>query len=178
MQDPDVCRGAIGTQAPIIADSLRSLSVTSPGATRLCTTIFGLCPFAGAIPHKVELSPEPQALSREKLTRATELWETGLTRKGEDAVRDGATFQVVQISDVHIDKKYLVRSSNAPLRTFAAAGRADVPNPRIALRPGRRLRHVQQANLLSRLRTFINRTARQIAGRRGTRSVASPATYH
>ncbi|BGO91484.1 hypothetical protein JCM10020v2_003139 [Rhodotorula toruloides] len=112
MADPDVCRGAIGSQAPILAHSLRSLSVHSPGATRLCTNVFGLCPITAVVPHKVDLPPEPQAVPSKEFARRSKLGETGLRRKWEDEAHDGDTFQVVQISDVHIDKEYLVGASD------------------------------------------------------------------
>ncbi|KAK4335393.1 sphingomyelin phosphodiesterase [Rhodotorula toruloides] len=110
--DPDVCRGAIGSQAPILAHSLRSLSVHLPGATRLCTNVFGLCPITAVVPHKVDLPPESLAVSSHEFTRRTKLGETGLRRRWEDEAHDGETFQVVQISDVHIDKEYLVGASD------------------------------------------------------------------
>ncbi|BGP32180.1 hypothetical protein JCM10296v2_003960 [Rhodotorula toruloides] len=110
--DPDVCRGAIGSHAPILAHSLRSLSVHSPGATRLCTNVFGLCPITAVVPHKFDLPPEPLAVSSKEFVRRKKLGETGFRRRWEDEAHEGETFQVVQNSDVHIDKEYLVGASD------------------------------------------------------------------
>ncbi|GEM07109.1 hypothetical protein Rt10032_c02g1126 [Rhodotorula toruloides] len=93
------------------AVDLRSLSIHSPGATRLCTNVFGLCPLTDVVPHKVDLPPEPRALSRQDPNRRSGRGETGL-RRWEDEAHDGESFQVVQISDVHIDKEYLVGASD------------------------------------------------------------------
>lgn len=171
MADPDVCRGAIGSQAPILAHSLRSLSVHSPGATRLCTNVFGLCPITAVVPHKVDLPPEPQAVPSKEFARRSKLGETGLRRKWEDEAHDGDTFQVVQISDVHIDKEYLVRSAFllvAP-RRFAEAD----PDFRSSPSTGGRLGRLYEANLLSRLRPFVDWAGRQDTCRAGTQFAVS-----
>ncbi|GAA6023339.1 hypothetical protein JCM10207_005752 [Rhodosporidiobolus poonsookiae] len=98
IQDPDVCTGAVSDQAPILAHALRSLNLDSPGATSLCVTVFGLCPVQEVGNWTVPL-PE----------RGEKALEAEERKIGNSSGVE--TFQVVHLSDVHIDREYLVNSS-------------------------------------------------------------------
>ncbi|KDQ58411.1 hypothetical protein JAAARDRAFT_34199 [Jaapia argillacea MUCL 33604] len=92
IEDPDVCDGAIAEQGPILAHSLRSISITGETATLLCDAVFGLCqpppvhPLTIQFP-KVEPYPPKQFVSSGK-----------------------PRIQVAHFSDVHIDRQYTVGS--------------------------------------------------------------------
>ncbi|CDR46236.1 RHTO0S12e01882g1_1 [Rhodotorula toruloides] len=106
IEDADVCAGAVGTQAPILAHDLRSIRLASPAAKNFCTTIFGLCPLPNTIPHTVNLTEPPVDAGAEMLNghpprRTRKIWRS----KGR------SPFQVVHISDVHVDRSYTPGSS-------------------------------------------------------------------
>ncbi|GAA6019186.1 hypothetical protein JCM8202_000927 [Rhodotorula sphaerocarpa] len=126
IEDADVCAGAVGTQAPILAHDLRSITLASPAAKNFCTTIFGLCPLPNTIPHTVnvterpelvleadefarftaraaqaargrsEADPVPVAASSRNPPRARKRWRT----------RGRKPFKVIHLSDVHVDREY------------------------------------------------------------------------
>lgn len=91
LEDKDVCQGAIGEQGPILAHALRKISATGQTATKFCDAVFGLCQPPAVNAYSV---PFPKAAPATPKTFKS----TGKT-----------PFQVVHISDVHIDRMYTVR---------------------------------------------------------------------
>ncbi|THV01290.1 sphingomyelin phosphodiesterase [Dendrothele bispora CBS 962.96] len=92
LEDPDVCQGTFTSIGPIIAHDLRSISVTGETAGRLCDALFGFCSSNVSTPFTVPLPP-PKA--------------SAPTPSGPPSKRR-EPFQVVHISDVHIDRQYTV----------------------------------------------------------------------
>ncbi|EEA25335.1 hypothetical protein TMatcc_006440 [Talaromyces marneffei ATCC 18224] len=87
VEDPDVCRGAIGLEGPILAHDLRQMTVGSHTAQLFCNTVFGLCPFPSVTTYNVPFpSPKP-ATSR-------------------PAVSGKTPIEVVHYSDIHVDLSY------------------------------------------------------------------------
>ncbi|GAA5835842.1 hypothetical protein JCM5353_003368 [Sporobolomyces roseus] len=109
IEDADVCAGAVGTQAPILAHDLRSMSLASHAAKNFCSTVFGLCPLQQTIPHTVNLTEAPiepdsfdfKAVRSGNRPRMAKKWKS----------RGRKPFQVVHISDVHVDRSYTEGSS-------------------------------------------------------------------
>jgi sphingomyelin phosphodiesterase len=93
IQDAEVCAGAIGSQAPIIAHSLRSVKVSGPMGRALCSRVFGLCNDPVAPEWHVPLEREQAPTNRTKRVS-----------RGRDP------FKVVQVADIHLDRQYLVCS--------------------------------------------------------------------
>lgn len=90
--DNDVCQGLISEQGPILAHDLRSISALGQTAIKLCNSLVGLCDDPAVNPHTVEF-PKP------------------LPAKPRKFISSGKSpFQVVHVSDVHIDRMYTVCS--------------------------------------------------------------------
>lgn len=104
IEDADVCAGAVGTQAPILAHDLRSISLASHAAKNFCSTVFGLCPLQEVIPYLVTFADAP--LGMEESAAKDHKTKEGKARKWVSKGRK--PFQVVHLSDVHVDRKYLV----------------------------------------------------------------------
>ncbi|GAA6037470.1 hypothetical protein JCM8097_008204 [Rhodosporidiobolus ruineniae] len=126
IEDEDVCLGAVGSQAPILAHDLRSIALASPAAKSFCSTVFGLCPLQKTREHTVQLTAAPERAVGE------EEWEAVMAgrervrverakkgrRSGEEGEKEPARvrrrweskgrppFKVVHISDVHVDREY------------------------------------------------------------------------
>ncbi|KAL0566262.1 hypothetical protein V5O48_015750, partial [Marasmius crinis-equi] len=119
-EDPDVCNGTVTRSGPIIAHDLRQIDVTSGKASAgLCDALFGFCSTNASTPFQVPL-PAPSTGQRSKST------SEGRPRK--------EPFQVVHISDVHIDRGYTVGSEGnctKPLccRNFADQAGAPISDP-------------------------------------------------
>lgn len=105
-----MCAGAVGEQGPILAHALREISATGQTATKFCDAVFGLCapPAVNAfsVPFPKAAPAVPKAFA-----------SSGRT-----------PFQVVHISDVHIDRAYTVRCTpraawSAPIAKERAGGR-------------------------------------------------------
>ncbi|KAH8113916.1 sphingomyelin phosphodiesterase [Phellopilus nigrolimitatus] len=95
LQDPDICEGDVGSQGPIIANALRRISVSGRTARLFCNALFGMCDPEPIERYDVAFpSPAPE----------TELGEGRLQSRGR------TPFQVVHLSDVHIDREYTVGS--------------------------------------------------------------------
>ncbi|KIP02824.1 hypothetical protein PHLGIDRAFT_277143 [Phlebiopsis gigantea 11061_1 CR5-6] len=88
LEDSDVCAGAVGEQGPILAHALREISATGQTATKFCDAVFGLC-----APPAVNAFSVPFPKAAPAVPRAF-------------ASTGKAPFQVVHISDVHIDRSY------------------------------------------------------------------------
>ncbi|KAI5120091.1 hypothetical protein M0805_001247 [Coniferiporia weirii] len=94
LQDPDICEGDVGAQGPIIAHSLRQISLSGRTSRLFCNTLFGLCDPEPVEPYDVSFPPRALGAAQE-----------------EEKVSRGRTpFQVVHLSDVHIDQDYTVGS--------------------------------------------------------------------
>ena len=110
IEDADVCAGAVGTQAPILAHDLRSISLASHAAKNFCSTVFGLCPLQEVIPYSVNLAPRPL-----EVESSAAIQNHGGHKQAKKWVSKGREpFQIVHLSDVHVDRSYLV-SSPRPL---------------------------------------------------------------
>lgn len=95
IQDPVVCRGALGAQAPIIAHSLRGMSIGGPTGTLFCAKTFGLCEYPETRDWDVVSQFQPPAEPKVSTAR-----------------KSGAPpLQVVHLSDLHIDREYSVSPS-------------------------------------------------------------------
>jgi sphingomyelin phosphodiesterase len=88
LEDADVCKGAIGSEGPIIAHDLRQMVIPSHTAEVLCTSLLGLCPYPEVRPYQVQF-PKPKP---------------NTTRPASSGQPD--TLQVVHFSDIHIDLQY------------------------------------------------------------------------
>ncbi|KAF9265105.1 sphingomyelin phosphodiesterase [Marasmius fiardii PR-910] len=96
LADPDVCEGLLTRSGPIIAHDLRQINVTSGKASAgLCDALFGFCSTNTSTPFQFPLPPSHHGHNPEKSPASQ-------TRK--------QPFQVVHISDVHIDRGYTVGS--------------------------------------------------------------------
>jgi sphingomyelin phosphodiesterase len=90
LQDEDVCQGVIAQEGPIVAHSLREISPSGGTATKLCDALLGLCeppkvqPFTLTFPKSASAAPSAPISS------------------------GNASFQIVHMSDVHIDREYTV----------------------------------------------------------------------
>ncbi|KIK55592.1 hypothetical protein GYMLUDRAFT_47807 [Collybiopsis luxurians FD-317 M1] len=93
LEDADVCSGLMTRLGPIIAHDLRSIDALDQTAGRLCDALFGFC--ASKTPNSFTVPlPSPVAPISPPSTPTTR----------------GTPFQVVHISDVHIDRDYTVGS--------------------------------------------------------------------
>lgn len=88
--DDDVCDGAVGQQAPVLARNLREINPLGQTATKLCDALLGLCQPPKVNNYTVPF-PKPPAASPTK------------PRAGQKV-----PFQVVHFSDIHIDRQYTV----------------------------------------------------------------------
>lgn len=95
LQDPDVCEGDIGSQGPIIAHALRSISLTGRTSRQFCNALFGICELEPVEPYNMTLPPKEYLLNEAK---------TRLRVEGRKP------FHVIHLSDVHIDREYVVGS--------------------------------------------------------------------
>lgn len=99
IEDEQVCRGAIAQQAPILAHDLRAISLASDTAREMCASVFGLCQYRDVRRRDViaELGLPASPLPRVAQTRHS------------SAARPRKTFQIVHLSDVHVDREYKVQ---------------------------------------------------------------------
>ncbi|KAJ4490159.1 sphingomyelin phosphodiesterase [Lentinula aciculospora] len=117
LEDPDVCSGLMSRLGPIIAHDLRSIDTTGQTATRLCDALFGFCASKTPNPFAVPLPPPSSSIAPPN---------TPTMRK--------TSFQVVHISDVHIDREYTVGSEanctkNICCRNFADEAGDPITDP-------------------------------------------------
>lgn len=170
IEDADVCAGAVGTQAPILAHDLRSITLASPAAKNFCTTIFGLCPLPNTIPHTVNVTERPAEALEDphfRVAAATRHHRRAAARKKWTS-RGREPFQIVHISDVHVDRQYTVGPLSFPVQEKIEASEISLPDflfsPRCAAWRRDRL---HQSHLLPRLRTTYSRPTGQVPSRTG-----------
>jgi sphingomyelin phosphodiesterase len=98
--EPEQCEGDLSAQGPILAHDFRNIAVNGISAARLCNAIFGICEQPPVTSYEVKFpKPLPNHDSDERKKR-----------KRRKARRP--PFQVVHISDVHIDREYTVRNTS------------------------------------------------------------------
>lgn len=108
IQDPDVCRGALGAQAPILAHSLRSMSLNGPAATLFCAKTFGLCEdppvrdWHHIFPLSQQLQPNLSATQRSPNNIHPHSPSASQSKTKPE------TLKVIHISDLHIDREYTI----------------------------------------------------------------------
>ncbi|EAU89491.1 sphingomyelin phosphodiesterase [Coprinopsis cinerea okayama7 len=112
--DDDVCEGSVGTQAPIIAHSLRSIDPFGPTARKLCDTLFGLCQPPAVNKYDVPF-PKPRPANPKKFA------STGRQ-----------PFQVVHFSDIHIDRSYTPGADSVCSKPLCCRNWADQKGPVVA----------------------------------------------
>lgn len=123
IQDPEVCKGALGAQAPILAHSLRSMSLSGHSANLFCAKTFGLCqdppvrewtdmPLPPPLSHTTssrqqrDLLPyknstlRPPSAHPRRPSRSSSSSSQSLSNSNREPI------QVVHISDLHIDREY------------------------------------------------------------------------
>ena len=87
VDDPDVCKGAIAGEGPIIAQDLRGMTIGSHTSQLFCITFFGLCGYPPVTPYTVPFPfPKPATI--------------------RPPVSDQAPLKVVHFSDIHVDPFY------------------------------------------------------------------------
>ncbi|KAJ3759690.1 sphingomyelin phosphodiesterase [Lentinula raphanica] len=117
LEDPDVCSGLLSRLGPIIAHDLRSIDVAGQTGNRLCDALFGFC--ASKTPNAFSVPlPSP----------------TGPVAPPSTPTVRKAPFQVVHISDAHIDREYTVGSEanctkNICCRNFADEAGDPITDP-------------------------------------------------
>lgn len=100
IQEEDVCVGAIQSQGPIIANALRSMTVSSRSSALFCSTVFGLCTIP-PVPHYALPLPKPV---RNNIS--------------EPISGQRPPIPFVHVTDLHVDSEYVVGSNarcNKPL---------------------------------------------------------------
>lgn len=109
LADPDICEGDVGSQGPIIAHGLRQISTSGRTATLLCNALFGLCDLVPAEPYNMTF-PELTQEDREDVETTRNDSKARITvAPGLERTERRKPFQVVHLSDVHIDRHYTVR---------------------------------------------------------------------
>lgn len=106
LADPDICEGDVGSQGPIIAHGLRQISTSGRTATLLCNALFGLCDLVPAEPYNMTF---PELTQEEDVETTRTDGEARVTvASGLERTEKRKPFQVVHLSDVHIDRHYTV----------------------------------------------------------------------
>lgn len=172
IEDADVCAGAVGTQAPILAHDLRSITLASPAAKNFCTTIFGLCPLPNTIPHTVNVTERPAEALEDPHFRVAAAAAAAATRhhhhrpaaRKKWKSRGREPFQIVHISDVHVDRQY---TASPILRSGYSKSFLTFLPPHSGCAGWRRDR-LQQSHLLPRLWPAYSGPASQVPSRTGT----------
>ncbi|KAJ5019619.1 Sphingomyelin phosphodiesterase [Colletotrichum sp. SAR 10_99] len=97
-EDEDVCNGTLALEGPLIAASLRDLTLGSKTAQVFCTTLLGLCDYPEVEPYTVPMPPKT----------ITSHLPANVSSNGTKP----APFKIAHFSDIHIDPLY-VTGSNA-----------------------------------------------------------------
>ncbi|KAG0146390.1 hypothetical protein CROQUDRAFT_657362 [Cronartium quercuum f. sp. fusiforme G11] len=144
IQDREVCEGALGAQAPIIAHSLRSMSLNGETATLFCAKTFGLCddppvrdwknmplpPQTNNLheppicPNSSLLHTSSQSFSSSHSGRDTNKQPTRQDRSSEQ-VSKTKPLRVIHLSDLHIDREYAIGADTVCKRNLCC--RMDQP---------------------------------------------------
>ncbi|KAI9018040.1 Metallo-dependent phosphatase-like protein [Phycomyces nitens] len=83
---PDVCKGAIEEQAPILRQVLKTMDISGRDGHLMCAAVLNSCPYPAVEPYNVIFpKPKPQMALKKP---------------------SGKTFTVLQLSDWHIDPEY------------------------------------------------------------------------
>ncbi|TFK22448.1 sphingomyelin phosphodiesterase [Coprinopsis marcescibilis] len=112
--DDDVCEGAVGTQAPILAHDLRSIDPLGQTAKKLCDALFGLCQPPAVNTYRVPF-PRPLPINPKTFTSSGK-----------------APFQVVHFSDIHIDRSYAPGSDSTCSKPICCRNYAGENQPPIS----------------------------------------------
>ncbi|KAF8524305.1 sphingomyelin phosphodiesterase [Hysterangium stoloniferum] len=111
LQDDDVCAGTFNLTGPVLAHSLRQFTVGGTTAVKFCTVTFGLCTQPPVQLFNVSFpKPAPQYPKQFKSQRRV-------------------PFQVIHISDVHIDRQYTVGSDANCTKNICCRNFADKTGP-------------------------------------------------
>ncbi|EQB48716.1 calcineurin-like phosphoesterase [Colletotrichum gloeosporioides Cg-14] len=97
-EDEDVCNGTLALEGPVIAASLRDLTLGSKTAQVFCTTLLGLCDYPEVEPYTVPMPPKT-------------ISSPPLANTSSNGTKP-APFKIAHFSDIHIDPLY-VTGSNA-----------------------------------------------------------------
>ncbi|KAF5512703.1 Sphingomyelin phosphodiesterase 1 [Colletotrichum aenigma] len=97
-EDEDVCNGTLALEGPVIAASLRDLTLGSKTAQVFCTTLLGLCDYPEVEPYSVPMPPKT----------ITSPLPASVSSNGTKS----SPFKIAHFSDIHIDPLY-VTGSNA-----------------------------------------------------------------
>ncbi|KAI7866585.1 Metallo-dependent phosphatase-like protein [Spinellus fusiger] len=85
---PEVCKGAIKEQAPILRQALKTMDISGRDGRLMCAAVLNSCTYPDVQPYNVEFpKPKPNLDTFQKKSI-------------------GNTFTVLQMSDWHIDSKY------------------------------------------------------------------------
>ncbi|TFY80526.1 hypothetical protein EWM64_g3486 [Hericium alpestre] len=111
LADDDVCAGEMNRTGLIMAHSLRLFTVGGTTATKFCEASFGLCQQPPVTPFTVQF-PSPRPSTPQTFTS------------------QGRTpFQVVHLSDVHIDRQYTVGADANCTKSICCRNYADQTGP-------------------------------------------------
>ncbi|OAV99686.1 hypothetical protein PTTG_11715 [Puccinia triticina 1-1 BBBD Race 1] len=121
IQDQEVCRGALGAQAPILAHSLRSMSLAGPASVLFCAKTFGLCDDPPSATGRTSPSP-PRNTPPHAPPRLAAASRTSHSRR--------KPLQVIHISDLHIDREYTIGADAKCARNLCCRPNqpSDLPN--------------------------------------------------
>lgn len=93
-----MCDGTLALEGPVIAASLRDLTLGSKTAQIFCTTLLGLCNYPEVEPYTVPMPPQ------NSIARSRSNSSVNGTQK--------SPLKIAHFSDIHIDPLY-VTGSNA-----------------------------------------------------------------
>ncbi|KAF0324943.1 putative acid sphingomyelinase [Colletotrichum asianum] len=97
-EDEDVCNGTLALEGPVIAASLRDLTLGSKTAQVFCTALLGLCDYPEVEPYTVPMPPK--------------IITSPLPANFSSNGTKPAPFKIAHFSDIHFDPLY-VTGSNA-----------------------------------------------------------------
>lgn len=141
IQDAQVCRGALGAQAPILAHSLRSMGLDGHAATLFCAKTFGLCQDPPVRDWTDMPLPPPTLSSQASSLNSSEkllVWprnhpfskprsSLGTTQASN---LKKPPLQIIHISDLHIDREYTIGADAQCARNLCCRPNqpTDLPN--------------------------------------------------
>ncbi|KAI1745952.1 V-type ATPase [Xylaria scruposa] len=114
--DDDVCEGSVALEGPIIAHSLRGLTIGSKTSRLICVALFGRCSFPDVKEYKVPFpSPKPERRIP--------------SPSGQRPLR------VIHYSDIHVDPWYTEGADADCTKFICCRNYADGPAPGDAVHP-------------------------------------------